>query len=787
MVENGKPLDDSKEFVLRSSPRSDQNRDFFDPVSRTRSGKIRISPSAYSVSVSTDLSNKRMKASSVSEEISMEKKEGSGTEAPIVVDDGDGGVSEKILHLSPNLNPPTRRITRSFLKALQEPSSIETRKLPLTIEHLLATGLLEGLPVKYVYGGNKDGLQGTIKGNGILCSCSSCEGSKVVGAFEFMQHAGSSSKSAAKYIRFENGKNFCEILNACKRAPLDILESTIKSAICLSSLKEDSARQNCKEALQLSGAGELELVCNKSPQTDQSQGAADTGTDETPATVAINGRLSKPCLKVNSSYSPSKQFSFERKHRHGRVTKKDLRLHKLVFMDDVLPDGTELAYYVRGQRLLEGYKKGNLIFCRCCNTEVSPSQFEAHAGFASRRKPYLNIYISNGVSLHELSVSLSKRKFSTSDSDDLCAICADGGDLVLCDVCPRAFHKECVGLLSVPTGDWYCKYCKAMFEREKHVAYNANAYAAGRVLGVDPVEQISKRCIRIVKMSEPDVSACVLCRCHHFSKSTFGPRTVLLCDQCEKEYHVGCLKDHKMGDLKELPEGKWFCCEDCNKIHTALQKLIVCGSEALPYSLLNGIRQKHGGNNLSNSFDLDVRWRLLSGNTTCSDSSLLLSQAVAIFHNCFDPIVDSDTGKDLIPSMIYGSKRAQEYAGMYCAVLIVNSSVVSAGILRIFGLEVAELPLVATSSENQGKGYFHSLFSCIERLLGFLNVKNLLLPAADEAQSIWTKKFGFTKIDEEELCRYTKDYSHMMTFTGTSMLHKLVPKCLVVNKPTMGN
>lgn len=81
-----------------------------------------------------------------------------------------------------------------------------------------------------------------------------------------------------------------------------------------------------------------------------------------------------------------------------------------------------------------------------------------------------------------------------------------------------------------------------------------------------------------------------------------------------------------------MPEGKWFCCEDCNKIHTALQKLIVRGSEALPFSLLDGIRQKHGGNNLSNSFDLDVRWRFLSGKTTCSDSGLLLSQAVAIFH-----------------------------------------------------------------------------------------------------------------------------------------------------------
>jgi hypothetical protein len=38
----------------------------------------------------------------------------------------------------------------------------------------------------------------------------------------------------------------------------------------------------------------------------------------------------------------------------------------------------------------------------------------------------------------------------------------------------------------------------------------------------------------------------------------------------------------------------------------------------------------------------------------------------------------------------------------------------------------------------------------IENLLAILQVEHLLLPAAEEAESIWTNKFGFSKINSEE-------------------------------------
>jgi len=49
------------------------------------------------------------------------------------------------------------------------------------------------------------------------------------------------------------------------------------------------------------------------------------------------------------------------------------------------------------------------------------------------------------------------------------------------------------------------------------------------------------------------------------------------------------------------------------------------------------------------------------------------------------------------------------------------------------------------------QGYFQALFSCIERVLVSLKIKHFVLPAAHEAEGIWMKKFGFSRILPEEV------------------------------------
>ncbi|XP_027365293.1 uncharacterized protein LOC113872165 [Abrus precatorius] len=686
---------------------------------------------------------------------------------------------------------------------------ILVNKKPMTVKELFHTGLLDGVPVVYVgcKKASTSGLRGVIRDGGILCSCHLCDGLRVIPPSQFEIHACNTYKRAAEYICFENGKSLLELLGACRAAPLHTLEATIQNFVCSPPEEKYFTCRSCRGCFPSSSVERVGLICRSCMESKKSEDsclhvvgkrvrfprpalfsrACCTSelciSSQTKRHWKTRTKSSKLSVKLKTApiASNSKCLSPQNKSQ-WRITKKHQRLNKLIFEEDGLPNGAEVAYYARGQKLLEGIKTQFGIVCRCCNTEISPSQFEVHAGWASRRKPYAYIYTSNGVSLLELAIFLSKdRKCTAKCNDDVCIVCWDGGNLLLCDGCQRAFHKECASVSSIPRGDWYCQICQHMYLGEGSMLYNADAVAAGRVEGVDPIEQIAKRCIRIVKDIEAEMGGCILCRASDFSRSGFGPRTIIICDQCEKEYHVGCLSDHKMAYLKELPEGDWLCCNDCTRIHSTLENLLVRVAERLPESLLDVIKKKQVERCVEPPNEFDVRWKLLNGKIASPETRPLLLEAVSMFHECFNPIVDAVTGRDLIPAMVYGRNlQTQDFGGMYCALLIVNSSVVSAGMLRIFGSEIAELPLVATRYKNRGQGYFQTLFSCIERLLAFLNVKNLVLPAAEEAESIWTNKFGFSKMKPDQLTNFRMNCHHIMAFKGTIMLHKTVPQCRVI-------
>ncbi|OVA18304.1 zinc finger protein [Macleaya cordata] len=676
---------------------------------------------------------------------------------------------------------------------LKMSKEVSLNSYPTNVKKLLSTGIFEGVPVKYMKGEQNELLRGIISGCGYLCGCPFCNFSKVLNAYEFEQHAGCRTKHPNNFIFLDNGKSIYSIVQELRNTPLGLLDEVIQT-VAGSSINEESYlvwKESCQtaNALHIERKSEKDkrsqskvlefhhsVLSSPSEATEYSVEPSSSSlvqkfpvpqiTSVMQETLKAQKRSKMPSqlCRPNSSVSNS---VLQRKSTDGRAKKRDNDLHRLLFLPNGLPDGAELAYYSKGQIVLEGYKQGNGILCSCCNSEISPSQFEAHAGWATRRQPYRHIYTSNGLSLHDLSISLANgQNLATSDGDDMCTVCGDGGDLVLCDGCPRAFHTVCLELQCIPEGDWFCPYCK-----DKIGAGGMAAFTESSGLS----RPLTIRLTRVVRAPATDIGGCVVCRGHDFSVTRFNERTVMLCDQCEKEYHVGCLRDRGLCDLKELPKGKWFCCEDCNRIHAALQDLIFCGPKVIPASLSSTIDKKLIEKGLTDEVGADVEWQLLSGKFGSSDHRPLLSKAAAIFRDCFDPIVER-SGRDLIPAMVYGRNIAgQEFGGMYCAVLSVNSVVVSAGILRIFGSGVAELPLVATTKKSQGKGYFQALFSCIERLLCFLNVENLVLPAAEEAESIWTTKFGFSKMTEDRLMKYTKDIQ-LMFFQKTSMLEKPVPK-----------
>ncbi|KAK7267540.1 hypothetical protein RIF29_20216 [Crotalaria pallida] len=135
-----------------------------------------------------------------------------------------------------------------------------SNNFPSNVRSLLSTGMLDGISVKYKAWSREKELRGVIKGAGYLCSCQSCNFSKVINAYEFERHAGCKTKHPNNHIYFDNGKTIYGVVQELRSTPQNMLFEVIQT-ITGSPINQKSFRI-WKESF-MAAARELQRICGK--------------------------------------------------------------------------------------------------------------------------------------------------------------------------------------------------------------------------------------------------------------------------------------------------------------------------------------------------------------------------------------------------------------------------------------------------------------------------------------------------------------------------------------------
>ncbi|XP_046880883.1 chromodomain-helicase-DNA-binding protein 5 isoform X2 [Hypomesus transpacificus] len=116
------------------------------------------------------------------------------------------------------------------------------------------------------------------------------------------------------------------------------------------------------------------------------------------------------------------------------------------------------------------------------------------------------------------------------DHQDYCEVCTQGGEIILCDTCPRAYHLVCLEpeLEKAPEGTWSCPHCE-----KEGIQWEAKDEEEEEE---DPAGD----------EEDDHMEFCRVCK---------DGGELLCCDTCPSSYHIHCLNP----PLPEIPNGEWLC------------------------------------------------------------------------------------------------------------------------------------------------------------------------------------------------------------------------------------
>ncbi|KAK9841250.1 hypothetical protein WJX74_002613 [Apatococcus lobatus] len=652
-------------------------------------------------------------------------------------------------------------------------------------------------------------LDGTITPEGkINCECSRCNGSPV-SASEFEDHSGCKDHRPGNTIRLKRHqitlKDFLDRLNdtsaleggRCRvcAQPEGLQEcsscGSFQHPACVGLQGAAPPQWRCgpcaskgrpsggSRASSSGGASRVAMSAGRKEKKESSgtKRPRASGVSSMAASVAAEARrlaaggVGGGRTALAAPDTPGFQRDRNREARKARNSSK----HKVLFTLEAgaLQDGEKVTYRSsQGIALLEGHAcldpHNPGIRCSHCDQVISPSGFEAHAGFGSKRAPYNFIHNSKGISLADIA--------------------------------------------------------KGLVDRE---------------MADEP---------------EMSLSICALCKGPEFQDGNdFGPNTVLICDQCDREFHVKCLKERGICDLTELPSEDWYCSKECRRINEGLRRALDAGEVDLG-----------GGSS----------WRLLHGTRGRPEDSDALETARTILQTSFDPIIDKVSGKDLLEAMVFAQELEDsgwDFRGMHTALLfhedppgsedhlqlstqlqdpllanqqdttlldpalpsfmhatqvkreapqeggsepvhglkaeaeqpegppkkrprcgVADAGVVieerpkgkrpvAAAVFCAFGAGLAQLPFIATQLGERRRGHARSLCNAVEGLLASSGVATMCVPATYEAFPTWKGGLGFGDIAPHQRAA-AKTFMGLLLFPGTQLL----VKTLLPGQETLG-
>ncbi|KAJ8334430.1 hypothetical protein SKAU_G00400690 [Synaphobranchus kaupii] len=109
------------------------------------------------------------------------------------------------------------------------------------------------------------------------------------------------------------------------------------------------------------------------------------------------------------------------------------------------------------------------------------------------------------------------------DHQDYCEVCQQGGEIILCDTCPRAYHMVCLDpdMEKAPEGTWSCPHCE-----KEGVQWEAREEAS------DGEEENDADSRMETEEDDHHMEFCRVCK---------DGGELLCCDTCPSSYHIHCL------------------------------------------------------------------------------------------------------------------------------------------------------------------------------------------------------------------------------------------------------